>query len=158
MKKILSITLAVIIIFFVFPINTYAKYDDIIISQKTEYLDNGFYIIKTLTVESQNNLIRTSSTKTGSKTITIFNSDDEAMVTLKLTASFSYTGTSATCTSVTPSYTIHNSYWKVPTAIGTKNGNTAKGEFTAKKYWLGLLVQTINESTSITCSNTGVLS
>ncbi len=158
MKKILSFTLSIIIILFIFPINTYAKYDNTIISQKIEYLNNGFYIIKTLTVDAQNNQIRTSSTKTGSKTIIIYNSNDEAMVTLKLTASFSYTGTSATCTNVVPSYTIHNSYWKVPIAIGTKNGNSAIGQFTAKKYWLGLLVQTINESTTITCSNTGVLS
>ncbi|MBQ8209512.1 MAG: hypothetical protein IJZ35_02880 [Clostridia bacterium] len=157
MKKILSLVLSLILLSSVCIITAYAD-DSVIVSESIEYLDDGTYVVTTLTVEDDNSVARATSTKTGSKTITLYNSDDEALVTMKLTASFSYTGSSATCISASTSYTIHNSNWKVTSATASKSGNKATGNFTAKKYLLGIPIQTKEHTLTITCSNTGTLS
>ena len=129
-----------------------------VVCTNIEYLDDGYYIVTTVVVENENPITRATYGKTGAKTSTIYNADDEAMVTLKLTASFSYTGTSSSCTSASTSYTIHEDSWKVTSATATKSGNKATGNFTSKHYVLLIPVQTINSTVTLTCSNTGVLS
>lgn len=158
MKNLLSLILAVITVFSVSSVVVSAKTNDSVISENTEFFEDGSYIVTTLTVEDKDIISKATSTKTGSKTVIIYNANDEKMVTMKLTASFSYTGTSATCTSTSTSYTIHNSYWKVTSATSSKSGNKAIGEFTAKKYTLGIPTQIRDVTITITCSNTGILS
>ena len=109
-------------------------------------------------VEQENFLTRATSTKTGSKTAVLYNSSDEKLVTLKLTGTFSYTGSSATCTSASTSYTIHEDSWSVTSAIASKSGRQAIGNFTSKHYMLGIPIQTRETTITISCSNTGTLS
>ncbi len=158
MKKLISFCLAFIMMFSVLAISIYAEDDAAVIFENIEYLDNGYYVVDTLTEEDVNISARATSTKTGSRSFIIYNEDDEALVTLTLRATFSYNGSSATCTSATASYTIHNDAWKVPTATASRSGNVATGTFTAKHYVLFIATQTINETITITCSKTGVLS
>ena len=159
MRKSLSFLLAVIMVFSVFSISAYAEESsDVVISETIEYLEDGCYIVSTLVVEAENTLARTTYSKTGSRTSVLYISDSEKMVTLKLTATFSYTGSSATCTAASTSYTIHVDSWKVTSATATKSGNKATGEFTSKHYVMLIPVQTINSTITITCSNSGTLS
>lgn len=155
MKKLISYLFSFIILFSLLTTTAFATNDETIISETVEYFNDGSFLVTTLVVE--NSLTRSTSTKTGSKTTVLYNADYEAMVTLKLTGSFTYTGSSATCTNSAATYTIHNSNWKVTTATATKSGNKAMGTFTAKKYFLGMAIQIIDETITITCSNTGVL-
>ena len=158
MKKILSTILVVIIAFSFLSISVFAENTNSIISENVEYFDDGSYIVTTLTVSDESYLSRATVSKTGSKKVVLYNSSDEAMVTLKLTATFTYTGSSATCTAATPSYTIHEDSWKVTTATASKSGNKATGNFTAKHYALLIPIQTRDVAITITCSNTGTLS
>lgn len=158
MKKTLSLALAVVMLLSVLSVVAFAQAEDAVVTESVEYLEDGYYIVTTVTEEAGNSLARATSTKTGSKTATLYNSDDEALVTLKLTGTFTYTGSSASCTMASTSYTIHNSAWKVTSATASRSGNKAIGNFTAKKYVLGIVTQTRNETLTITCSNTGVLS
>lgn len=158
MKKTLSLALAVVMLLSVLSVVAFAQAEDAVVAESVEYLEDGYYIVTTVTEEAGNSLARATSTKTGSKTATLYNSDDEALVTLKLTGTFTYTGSSASCTMASTSYTIHNSAWKVTSATASRSGNKAIGNFTAKKYVLGIVTQTRNETLTITCSNTGVLS
>lgn len=158
MKKYISIFLVVIMIFSVFSISIYAEDEEKLISESVEYLDNGYYVVISLTENDTNTLTRGTSTKSGTKIYTLYNDDDVALVVHKLTATFSYTGSSSTCTSASVSNTIHNDQWKVPTATASKSGNVATGTFVAKHYVLFIVTQTINTTLKITCSKTGTLS
>lgn len=157
MKKIISFLLAVCVIFSALTVSVFASDDEIVISESTEYFEDGSYMTVTLTEEKNSN-IRATSTKTGSKTFTLYNSDDEQLVEMKLTATFSYTGSSATCTNVSPTFRVYNSYWRVTKSTGTKSGNKGIGEFTAKQYVLNVPINTKDVTITITCSNTGTLS
>ena len=156
MKKIFAILISIIMIFSVLPVTVFAENNKTIVSETIEYLDDGSYIVTTLVEET--NVTRATSTKTGSKTAIHYNSDDEKVVTMKLTATFSYTGSSATCTAASTSYTIHDDSWKVTTATASKSGNKATGNFTVKHYVLLVPIQTVNTTITITCSNSGTLS
>lgn len=158
MKKFIVLIITVIMIFSVLSVSVCAESNSTIVLETTEYFEDGSYSITVLTVNNETAVSKEISTKTGSKTTVFYNADNEKMVTVKLTASFSYTGSSATCTSVTPSYTIHDSHWRVTNSTGTKSVNKAIGEFTAKRYVLGIPTQTVDKTLTITCSNTGVLS
>ena len=86
------------------------------------------------------------------------NSDGEAQWSATLRGTFTYTGSSATCTASSISYTIENSKWKISSATASKSGNTASGHITAKRYTFGIPVQTVEAPIAISCSATGVLS
>lgn len=156
MKKVISLILTFIMMFSICSVSAFAVNTENVVSETIEYFEDGSYLVVTL-VEEGNSVARATSTTTGSKTATIYNADDVKLVTLKLTATFSYTGSSATCTAASTSYTIHNDNWKVKSATATKSGNKAIGEFVSKRYTLLIPVQTINSTVTITCSNTGTM-
>lgn len=158
MKKILAIILCSFMVLSVFTLNVFAESDNVEVLESIEYFEDGSYIVTTITEEANTSITRTTYGKTGSKTATIYNSDDEAMVVLKVTGTFSYTGSSSTCTASSVSYTIYNDNWKVTSATASKSGNKAIGEFTSKRYTLLIPVQTVNSTVTLTCSNSGTLS
>lgn len=158
MKKIFAFVISVVMLLSVCVVSAYAQDEAIIQSETVEYLEDGSYIVTVLTVEEENIISRATSSKTGSKTVTIYNDDDEAMVVMKLTGTFTYNGSTATCTNASTSYTLNSSNWKVTSAVASKSGNVAKGDFVAKRYLLLVPVQTVTASPTITCTASGVLS
>lgn len=158
MKKLLLVILTIIMLLSSFSGFVVAEDNQSIISKSTEYFEDGSYIISILTIDNITSLSRNTSTATGSKTTILYSVSDEKMVTLKLTATFNYTGSSATCTNVSPTFTVHDSNYRVTKSTASKNQNVATGEFTAKHYVLGFPVQSRDVTIKITCSNTGVLS
>ena len=112
-----------------------------------------------LTVEESNISTFATNTITGSKKITFKNSDDVTQWSATLKGTFTYTGSSATCTSASVSYSIENSKWKITTADASRSGNKAIGDVVAKRYALAIVpVQTVEETITITCTATGSLS
>lgn len=124
-------------------------------NEYVEYFDDGSYLVATVTYEET---LARASTVSGSKKGVLYNSDGEALITFVLQGSFSYTGSSATCTSSSVSYNVHNSSWKVTSATASKSGSTAIGDFTAKRYLLLVPVETKTVAIKLSCSSTGVLS
>ena len=100
----------------------------------------------------------TNSTVSKEKYTTHYNSNNEIQWEVCVKGTFTYTGSSATCTKSTVSYKIYNDHWKVTSAVASKSGRTATGEFTLKRYFLGVPTKTVNETLTLTCSNTGVCS
>lgn len=158
MKRFVTLFL-VLIALFTFPFTALAN-DEMDLSDNTErsieYFEDGSYIV----TEFETSIISAFSTSTVSKTkySNYYNSNNIKEWAVKLTATFNYTGSSATCTNATTSYTIYNGNWKVTTATSSKSGRKATGNFTIKKYSLGIPVKTINRTLTISCSNTGVCS
>lgn len=137
------------------PATAFAN-EKIVTDSYVEYFEDGSYIVTELTEST----ITTFAAKTvsSSKSSHFYESDNSKAWTVTLNATFSYTGSSATCTKATTSSTIYNSAWKVTSAVASKSGNKATGTFTVKKYVLGIPVKTVNKTLTITCSNTGVCS
>ena len=156
MKKLLSLLIVVLYMFTLCLIAS-AKNNNIISSTIESYAD-GSYSIITITEELCREIKASNNTKTGSISYSYYNSDDVKLWTVKLDASFSYNGTTASCIGATPSYTVYGSAWNVTKANASRSGNTATGTFTIKRYALGIQVETINKVLTLSCSPTGVLS
>lgn len=48
--------------------------------------------------------------------------------------------------------------WKITSATASKSGNKATGDVTAKRYVLGIPVETVEKTITLTCSASGVIS
>lgn len=105
----------------------------------------------------ENTFFRATNTKSGSKTIDIYNSN-EKVFDATITGTFTYTGSSATCTKASISYNVYADNWKMKEATASKSGNKAIGDVTAKRYLLGIPVETVEQTFYLTCSATGTLS
>ena len=126
-----------------------------IISTSIEYFDDGSYLVTTITEETTNSR---ANTKTGSKTTTYSGADGVTEWTYKITGTFSYTGSTSTCTAVSDSYTISNDNWHMSSHSCSKSGNTANGTVTMKYKVLGITANTITRNISLSCSASGTLS
>lgn len=91
-----------------------------------------------------------ASTKTVEKTAN-FKRDGVIVATIVLTASFSYTGSSATCTSAYAGYSVYQG-WDYSNRSTTRSGNTAK---TTARFFKDIYFDAV---VTLTCSNTGVVS
>lgn len=154
MKKVLAVFLSVVMLV-AFPVVAYAGEEDTETSTAVEYLEDGSYIVTT--VEEEPNLFR-ASTKSGTKTAKFYNSDDEIQWSVTLSGTFSYTGSSATCTKASVSYKVYDSDWKVTSATSSKSGRTATGNFTIKMYVTFVPIKTLNRTLTLSCSNSGTIS
>lgn len=123
------------------------------ISTDVILFEDGSYLVVTLT-EYRAFAARTVYSRTGGKTVTYYNSDDELCWDFAVHGTFTYDGTTATATNASYSYNIYNSAWKLKNAEAYCSGNQAIAE---GKFNGGFL---LNRSTSITltCSPTGALS
>lgn len=123
-----------------------------------EYLEDGSYFVTTIVEEIDSIATYSTATKSGRKSSTYYNSESEALWSITLTGTFSYDGTTATCTDANLTYTIYNSNWRMISTTATASGNTAMGTAYAKQYVLGVPINSAERSIEICCSPTGVLS
>lgn len=128
------------------------------IETSIEYFEDGSYIITTITEEKTSYATFTTKTKSGSKKITYKNTDGEVMWTATLTANFTYTGSSSSCTSSSIVYNVSDSTWKITSATTSNSGNKATGNVIAKHYFVGIPIKTIEATTTLACSANGTLS
>lgn len=150
MKKLSSLLLSCLLFFMCFNITASASESN----ENIIYFDDGSYII-TIVNES---LSRATKTKSGTKTTSYYNSDNEKEWDATLKGAFTYTGSSATCTKATISYNIYNDNWKITSATASKSGNKAIGDVVAKHYILGIPTKTVEQTITLTCSASGTLS
>lgn len=150
MKRILALLIALCLIATV-PLTTSAtsSTDDSVI-----YLDDGSYIV--VTVSSFDT--RASGSKTGSKSYNFYNSNDELEWKAVLSGTFTYNGTSATCTSSSCNITVYDTSWYEVSKTATRSGNTAYATFTMGRKVLGITVSKKDYSLTLSCDANGILS
>lgn len=155
MKKLIALFSVILTLMLMYPTTIFAD-EKIITDSYVEYFDDGSYVV----TEFEESGISTfaTSTTTKAKTSTYYTSNNVKQWMVVVTGTFNYTGSSATCTKSTTSYTIYDNSWKVTSSAASKSGNKATGTFTIKNYVLGIPVKTVNKTLTITCSNTGVCS
>lgn len=97
------------------------------------------------------------STKSGQKTKSYKNSSGAVMWSVTVYGTFSYNGSTATCTSATRSTTCPGSGWSIVSSSASKSGNTATATATAKYSSNGVNYNR-TLSVSLSCSPNGTLS
>lgn len=129
-------------------------------SYKEVYSDGCYAIIQlSETAQSSSNAtMAATQTKSGTKGYKFYNANNVLLWDVSITGTFSYSGSTSTCTSVTKSTSIIDGNWKVTAESCSKSSNKALGSFTVKRYTLLIPVQTENVSLTLTCSASGVLS
>lgn len=167
MKRIIS-TLLVISLIICLSITTFAKENISILGTETASIeiirqdDGGYIVIELVTVNNNSafSTLSTTYTRTGSKTFTKYDSDDDLEWQYTLTGTFSVvSGVSATCTNATYTTNIEASKWSFSNGSATRSGNTAYGVGTFKYKLLGFIVtDTVDIDISITCNEYGTLS
>jgi hypothetical protein len=160
MKKLVSVLLALVIVSLSFSINAFAVTPaQTVVSQSTEYLEDGSYIVTTLTTTTQSNisLLSTTYTKTSTKFRDYY--DDESNICWEgtLTCTFSYDGSTSRCLSASTGYTIYNTSWRCTSNTASRSGNTGYGHYTFKKYILSICVVTYSPTLTMVCSPSGSL-
>lgn len=117
-------------------------------------MEDGSYI----TIEIISMDTRVTNTKTGSKIYRLRNDDGEELWNATLQGTFSYTGSSATCTASSVSVSIINDNWYTVSKSASKSGASATGTVTMGKKWLGITVNKEAVNMSLTRSASGTLS
>ena len=122
-----------------------------VISTEIEILPNGDSIETELITYTE--LGGAKATKSGQKTKSYKNSSGAVMWSVTVYGTFSYTGSSATCTSASRSTTCPGSGWTIVSSSASKSGNTATAKATA-----GYNNSNFSLTVSLKCSANGTLS
>lgn len=159
MKKTITITLIIALISCILmSIPVSAKTTDN--TERTiEYLENGDYIETVITDDNLNSSISLYATNTITKTkTTYFKSSSGAVLwSVAIKATFSYNGSTSTCTSCSHSTTSPGASWFIKTSSHSKSGNTATAKATAT-HTTSAGSADYTRSVTIKCSPTGVVS
>lgn len=119
----------------------------------TEYYNDGYYGI--MTPKDEKIIPGSTNTKEKTKEFTLYDSDGTKQWSVSITASFTYNGTTATCTDVSKSITVNDSSWKCKGASCSKTGDTAVGDFTMNRYVFLKLDQSLSPGFTLTCDKDG---
>lgn len=115
--------------------------------------ERSYAVVETITSGA-----RASGRISGSRPYTYYDSTGVAQWKVVLNGSFTYTGSSATCTSASCSVTIYNSEWYTVSKNASKSGNTATGSFSIGRKALGVTVETKDVTLKLSCDKNGNLS
>ena len=146
MKRVVSVLMLVFFLFSALPMAGAAE----AVSEERIELGDGYYLI----AETFQSGTRASKSVSGSKPYTCYDSAGTALWKVTLDGTFTYTGSSATCTASSISTTIYDSSWSTGSKSASKSGNKATGSATMKKS----TVKSVPVSLSLSCSASGSLS
>lgn len=118
------------------------------------HFDDGSYMI--IFVEDISP--RAVNTRVANKYYTYYDGSDNVEWEAKLNASFTYDGTSATCTSANCTVTIYESRWYEISNTTTRSGNTATTQLTMGEKFLGITISKPQYTITLTCDKDGNLS
>lgn len=133
------------------PINAQTKNSTI------EFLGNGDYV-ETIIIEDNTLSQVRATTKSGTKTTYYKNSSGTIMWSVSVKGTFSYTGSSSTCTNATVSTTCPSVSWRILSSSSSRSGNVAKATATAGQFSANIEAKRLTRTVSLTCSANGTLS
>lgn len=134
----------------------YKKYSDVQLVFKDSQIDSdsGYRIETVITELSQST--RATSNITGIKKTSVY-SGNELLWSVSVTGTFSYGNGSSRALSSIVTTNVSNGSWKITSSNSTYYGNTAKATATAKRYLLGIPVETIVKTVELSCDSNGKL-
>ena len=119
-----------------------------------EYFDDGRYLVSETTFYKT---LKKASTKSATRRLTYFNANDVSEWYFELSATFSYTGSSVTCTRADVATKIYNDQWKVKDTSSSKSGGKATGTIEIKYTVMGVTIKTVTKTLILTCSRDGTI-
>lgn len=122
-------------------------------SEIIRFEDGSYAIVGIVTNET-----RASGSISANKPYTYYSSNGVAQWKAVLSGSFTYTGSSATCTKSSCSVTVYNSEWYTISKSAGKSGNTATGSFSIGRKLMGVTVETKDITLTLSCDKNGSLS
>lgn len=150
MKRYLCMLVLLAVLISCFPVITSAS----TVENSILYLDDGSYITITLhTIDA-----RAAGTKSGTKIYEYRANDSSLQWQAVLSGKFTYTGTSATCTSSNCAVTVVNSSWYEISETATKSGSSAFANIVMGHRVLGIKVDEHTANLTLTCDANGNLS
>lgn len=114
---------------------------------------NG-YIVET-TISEEINFTRASQ-KSGTKTVNYYNGNT-LLWSVSVRGTFNYGQSSSCISSIVNAYS-NDSNWKITNSSSWKSSNTAYASANGTRYFIGISMQTISRTVSLSCSSSGVLS
>ena len=145
MKKIITLlTIVSSILFLSLPVSALDQKKEII------KLDNGYYLE---TIIEETSMARAAKRKTANYK----NAQGAIMFSVTVTGTFTYTGSSSTCTKSVAEASSKNTNWKISSKSASKSGNKATAKAIAKRYVDGVAVETQNCTVTLICSSNGSL-
>lgn len=153
MKRITTWLLLFVWVIAVLSPNVYAA-ADMSATENIIYFDDGSYIEILLHTADT----RAAQSKTGTKTYIFRDSVGEEKWRAELTATFSYTGSTAHCTASNCKVTITDTAWYQISSSASKSANTATGEVVMGYKFLGIKIDEKTVAMNLRCDVNGVLS
>ncbi|HIT53265.1 MAG TPA: hypothetical protein IAD07_04915 [Candidatus Fimivicinus intestinavium] len=158
MKKRVISTLSCIILMMCL-LSNFSSYAIVNTDSTVIYYPDGSYMIDTIEAIPLVSTKASTSTLSGSKTRTFYDSADKVKWKFTVTGTFEYTyGNSVKCTKATPNTQIYDDNWRAISQSAWASGNSAIGEATLKRYLLGIPVRTEEVRVTLTCDKYGTLS
>lgn len=155
-KRVFGLLAACLIIACLLPVSAFAT--EKIVDEQVVYFADGSFMTTTIIVE-RTSVARATTNKTATIRREYKNGNGVIQWLATMTASFAYTGSTSSCTSVgTPVITIYDSDWCVVSKSAARDGDTAIGNIT---MGLKLLSGRINElpvTLTLSCDKNGNLS
>lgn len=153
MRRIISLLIVFAALFFTFSHTVIAAQKNTTEYETITFEDGSYLVISVSSIDARANNLRT-----GSKTYNYYNSNDEINWKAVLTAEFTYTGTSSTCTSASCTVTIYDNAWYEVSRSTTRSENTATTVLTMGQKFLGITINKPSFTFTLTCDKNGNLS
>ena len=152
MKRIAVLLLTVTMVLLLLPANAYAASDlqETQVTEVQRFTDGSYLVITVQTIETY-----ASGTKTGTATCTYYSTSDEILWVAVLTGTFTYNGTTATCTASSCNVTVYKNNWYVISKSASKNANAATGTVTMGCKFLGVTIMQETYDLSLSCDPNG---
>lgn len=150
MKRIVAIFLIAVFLLGAFAGTAEASERDV----NTIYFADGSYMVEAIEVIN----MRASGSITGNKRYTYYDSDDVSQWRVTLTGKFTYTGSSATCTSSSVDVAIYDSSWYISSKSASKSGNKATGNVKMGDRPVDVTLSIVPVNLTLTCDANGNLS
>lgn len=151
MRKLSASFLTAMLILTIFPIcNVYAS--ESVSQLEIIYYDDGSYL--EIVIEDVPTS-RASTTKTKSKSYIYHKSDDTSAWKLTATGTFTYNGSSASCTESNCTVAIYDSKWSVLSKSATKSKNVAYGTAVMENKILATSASCKTYKIALTCDANG---
>lgn len=159
MKKIIAFVLSAVIIMGILP-TILANAEGNSPESEILYYDDGSYAVITITygLASNAEVNASKSIKSGSKTVSYYDDSGALKWKATLTASFTYDGSTSSCTSANSTVAICDSDWYVISNNSGHAGNTATANVTMGRRYLGVTVKTVPVTITLSCDANGNLS
>lgn len=150
MKRFVSCILMVVLLITILPMNCMA----VETPQNIVHFEDGSYMVEELRVQPA----RSAGSVSGTKTRTYYANDGTTSWKVVLSGNFTFTGSSATCTSSSCDATIYHSSWYVVSKSAGKSGASATASASIGRKVSGITVDKVAVDLKLTCDANGNLS